>query len=324
MSNYQYLVSYHSFYSNQRDIEHFTDDLSPFENYPKLDIIYESIPALLIEHPEIKTNSNVLIYIVNWGAGFGSAMTVFIQNAHYLKSLNPTIHCIPHFSENTSNFKYHDESKHNSFFLYFKYHTILNVNDYTIFMVRSTVLEQAPFFKSVYNMLTSSDSLENIYTSWFHDNFSLKLGENVKRIIEEFKKKYMFVLGIHVRSIAQKQAHDSDYMSNSIEARLKNVKKNMDEKYKDGYKVVVASDVTNYINLCKSIFGDIFYLSDIHRISNEGDSIPQLSSFTGFPLGKDIMEESFLLSLCDHVYVSNSNIPFIIKSLQPLISMEEY
>ncbi len=66
------------------------------------------------------------------------------------------------------------------------------------------------------------------------------------------------------------------------------------------------------------------YLPDIKRISNEGDSIPQLESYKGFILGKDILSECLLLSLCDHVFVSISNIPYIITLLNPNISLEEY
>jgi hypothetical protein len=321
MSNYLCTRSYHSFYG--QPVEHFSDiDLLAFENTPKEQIIYPSVQELIKAQPQLTTKKNAIIYLVNWGFGFGSALTVFMQNAQYLKSVNPDIHCLPHFSENSNHFKYHDESKHNSFFLYFRYHTILDLNQHEVFMARSTLLNDFPFFTSAFNMITIPDSVENRYTSWFHSMFQLKIGDEVKSMMKKLRKNKPTILGIHVRSLAQKMTHNDGYLHIPMEQRLQQVKKAMDSY--QNYHIVIATDVSTNIDLCRSIFGNITYLPDVHRITTQDDSIPLLSQFTGFALGKDILDECLLLSLCDHIYVSYSNIPFIIKSLCPSVSMEEY
>jgi hypothetical protein len=74
----------------------------------------------------------------------------------------------------------------------------------------------------------------------------------------------------------------------------------------------------------KTLFGTIHYLDYIKRIYNEGDSIPQLDRYSGSILGRDIMDECYGLSLCDKVYMSNSNVPFIVTMMNQEVDMEEY
>jgi hypothetical protein len=74
----------------------------------------------------------------------------------------------------------------------------------------------------------------------------------------------------------------------------------------------------------KTLFGRVHFLDYIKRIYNEGDSIPQLDRYCGSILGRDIMDESYAMSLCDKVYISNSNVPFIVTMMNRQIELEEY
>jgi hypothetical protein len=85
----------------------------------------------------------------------------------------------------------------------------------------------------------------------------------------------------------------------------------------------IATDVHPYIHAAKQVFGTVHYLSDISRIHNEEDSIPQLND-VGFKLGSDILRECLALSLCDVIYMSSSNIPFLVSMLNPTCKMIEY
>ena len=96
------------------------ETLSPSQVYPNLD-------SLLNDLPEVRTNE-CIIFLMNGDSGFGSQMTLLSQTGLYLKSINPHIHCLGHFSRNTGSFKYHDASQVNSFFLYFQYRKCITEN----------------------------------------------------------------------------------------------------------------------------------------------------------------------------------------------------
>jgi len=82
------------------------------------------------------------------------------------------------------------------------------------------------------------------------------------------------------------------------------------------------SDSINYIKLSQDIFGKIIYIEDINRINEENDSIPQLDRYTGFILGSDIICETLVLSLCNYIYMSNSNIQFLLEFVNKNINHE--
>ena len=314
--NYLTLDNYITSTSN----EHF-NDLLPFENV-HAENIFDSVNNLLEKNPDLLTSSNSIIYLINTPSGFGSVLTVFLQNTLYLLKKNPSLICLPHFSINNDNFKYHDESYNNSFFLYFKYKNVIDISKYKLYMVQSHLINDSPFVEFIIPLLSNSFNKSAI--TWFHENFSLRIGNDVKLKMDRIKKQNKNVIGIHLRSLAQKAEHNKEYLNISLDDRLINIKNKLDKTY-NTYHIVIGTDVNQYITRSKYIFGEkITYLSDIKRISNEEDSIPQLESFKGFNLGKDILYECLLLSLCDHVFVSKSNIPFIITALNPNISLEEY
>ena len=112
-----------------------------FKNYK----LYYDVIELFKNEPQISTQKNTIIFMRNSMSGLGSQLTIFSQNSHYVYThINSNIICIPHYSENNQQFKYHDESFENSFFIYFKfieaYKNMLNntnIEDWNIYFCQS-------------------------------------------------------------------------------------------------------------------------------------------------------------------------------------------
>lgn len=308
--------------------EPLTTELLEYENYPNSSsVVYKDIFALIEHNPIVTYRDKIIIYFVNWPCGFGSALTIFLQNAYYLKQVNKKLIMLPYFCKNSELFKYHEEGYNNSFFLYFKYKktdVITNMKDYSVFYVQSWHLVNLP---GVVSKFPIKDENTLNYVRHFIDNFEIRIGENVREYIKTIKSSSTKpLIGIHVRSIIQKVIGCPDYLKTSIDDRLRIVKEKLDLEYNKNYTVFIATDVELYMIKCLELFGDenIKYLSMINRIFNEQDSIPQLERYKGFKLGSDILYECLALSLCDKIYVSNSNIPFMIYMLNQSVPMEEY
>jgi hypothetical protein len=311
------------------------DDLKllEYENYPiGKNKIYKDITELITNNHNILTDKNIIIYQLNWPCGMGSALTVFIENALYLEKINPNILSFPYFCLNTDTFKYHKKNLNNSFFMYFKYikPEILNLENYKIYFCNSTHIPnlknysiQNEFIGFTIPLLSNPSNFKFIH--YFHDNFELKIGENVKTYINSIKTNNNKLIGIHIRSKMQRIVHP-EYFSNkeiSLRERLVLLKKKLDEIYIN-YTVFIATDVSMYLINAKEVFGDINYLDFINRIDNEGDSLPQLTQYTGFKLGSDILYDCLSLSLCDTIYVAVSNIPYIVSMINPNINIDTY
>ena len=308
--------------------ETLTTELLEYENYPKSSsVVYKDIFELIEYNPIVTYRDKIIIYFVNWPCGFGSALTIFLQNAYYLKQVNKKLIMLPYFCKNSELFKYHEEGYNNSFFLYFKYKktdVITSMKDYSVFYVQSWHLGNLP---GVVGKFPIKDENTLNYMRHFIDNFEIRIGENVREYIKTIKSSSTKpLIGIHVRSIIQKVIGCPDYLKTSIDDRLRIVKEKLDLEYNKNYTVFIATDVELYMIKCLELFGDenIKYLNMINRIFNEQDSIPQLERYKGFKLGSDILYECLALSLCDKIYVSNSNIPFMIYMLNQSVPMEEY
>lgn len=303
-------------------VNYLNKSLKDYENFPIDNYhIYENIDILLQENSNIKSDENILIFLINWPYGFGSALTVFTQNDYYLNELNPNIITLPYNNNNTRNFKYHEPDYNNSFFLYFKYtNSDINLSKYKIYFVKSTVLNYN-FFMPKFPPLTDDINKKFIY--YFRSKFNSI--NNINTINYMNSIKYTTLIGIHIRSIAQKKAENSKYLDISIEHRLLNLKIKLDNEY-TSYQIFIITDVLLYLDMAKNIFNNIYYLEDIARINTEKDSIPLLGKYTGYKLGSDIMNECLALSLCDKIYISRSNIPFIVSMINPDTNhiMEEY
>jgi|JI10StandDraft_1071094.scaffolds.fasta_scaffold55936_6 hypothetical protein len=299
--------------------ESFIDlSLTELENYPiGNSYVYSNVNDLIAAHPNIRSDDNVLIFLVNWPYGFGSALSVHAQNACYLNSVNSSLIVLPHFSQNSNHFKYHQHGYNNSFFLYFKSLIQLNrANEYKIYFAKSTVLD-------------TRFGVEGLDTSVIPP--MLKSGN--ARLINHFRQHYRIrdafrdgiaksEVGIHIRGLAQKRAHHPAYLETSIDERLKLLANHEGVR---SANVFVMSDVMEYINKAKQHFGpNVCYMSDISRVATDtNDSIPKLNQ-VGFKLGSDILRECYAMSLSDHIYVSESNIPFIISLINPNVKMFGY
>jgi len=295
--------------------------LKKYENIPCNDKIYENIDILLSNNPNIKNDKYIIINFVNGDSGFGSQMTFFMQNKCYFYELNKNIICLPYFNKNGNNFKYHDERFNNSFFLYFKKkNDINNLSDYQIFFVNTNYIN--------YDIVTfvipiMSNTINKKFIENFKNDFNIIKNDEVIFKINNLKKEKK-IFGIHIRSIAQKKTHNNEYLSISIEDRLRNLKKKIDSET-ENYNIFLATDVISYIELSKKIFDNIYYFDNVSRIDSEEDSIPNIdNNDIGYKLGSDILNECLALSLCDKIFISNSNIPFIISIIDSNIDMEEY
>jgi len=294
----------------------------PYENYPlNNNPVYRNINEFIECNKQFKDEDKIIIYLINWPSGFGSALTVFMQNMYYLHSINKTAHVLPMFCMNTRNFKYHDTSLNNSFFKYFSYSVShIDMSTHKIFFIYSMPIDGMPFFTGKIPPMQFSAAKE--YICHFNKYFKVRIGDHIAGYINSIRSNSLPVIGIHIRSLGQKHAHCPWYLSKSIKDRLVDLKLVLDAKWKK-YNVFIATDVNFYINYAEEVFGTVHYIRDISRINNEGDSIPQLSNI-GTNLGNDIIYDCIALSLCDEIGVSESNIPAIVSTFNPDARMIEY
>lgn len=293
-------------------------DLQLYENYPRSELIYQSIPQMLEEIPSILTDDDIVIYLINWGFGFGSAITVFIQNMYYLHSLNAKLLVLPHFSKNTTHFKYHDSSLHNSFFRYFQSIKTLDLQAKKVYFCHSTVLDEIPFFQDVIPSL--SNPVNKRYIDCFRQWYQLRISITQ---IPAVKKRHRPLIGIHMRSYAQKVVHHQGYLHLSMKRRIAKLKRKLDHTFHK-YDVFIMTDVTKYLKMAKKRFGKIHYLKHDHRVKDEDDSVPLLSQYIGLPLGLSFLHECYQLSFCDYIYLSLSNTQYMVNIINPNASISSY
>ena len=293
-----------------------------YENYPLNINIYSDINSFLEKNPDIKDKEKTIIYVINHGNGLGSELTIFSHMAYYLNSINNKLHILPMFCKNTANFKYHSPQYNNTFFKYFKYNSLTTniTSDYSIYFIKSTIITNAiPFYTDKLPPIEHMPSSD--YIKYFVSKFSLCIGDHIKLYINSIKESGIPLIGIHIRSLYQKQIHHTNFTN--IPEKLANIKIELDKLY-NKYNIFIATDVNLYLTYANIIFTNINYLDCINRIDNELDSIPQLEQYTGFKLGSDILYDCLALSMCDNIYVSKSNIPFIISMIHPYCKMIEY
>ena len=306
------------------------DDTKPIfklDEYENVNIseykVYLNVYNLIDENPNIKNDNRVIIHLVNSTSGFGSQITLFMQNSHYFNEFYPNVICLPHFSKNNNNFKYHDNDYNNSFFLYYKKRLdIHNLMDCKQYVLQLNIIENYTFFSTlpVIRHYPLRDFIEV-----FFNNYEFRKSDKVEKIMYEIKRHNKPLFGIHIRSLCQKRIHCIDYLSVPIQTRLNAVKETLDNYYND-YSIFVMTDVQPYIEMAESIFKNVYYFENIKRIDNDyADIIYSLNyDECGYKLGMDILTECFAMSMCDKIFVSNSNIPVIISTMNPNIVFEEY
>jgi hypothetical protein len=304
-------------------------DMKWYENIPASNI-YTKIDDLLNDNINL-FYEEAIVFLVNTNTGFGSQLTLLIQNALYLKTINNNLHCLGHFSQNGENFKYHDDSVNNSFFLYFKYLKPIPENTKYYFVSVDLICDKYPFvYPHLFDVVNVDDiAINRHYSYFFKKNYAVKL-ENftstIERVNEIKRISNKPLIGIHMRSIAQYYIeHPSRDMT--VEMRFSKIKEILDNKYVD-YNVFISTDVENYITKCKDIFinSSVFYNNCISRIDDHGDgitgelygykdSVIYLNKFTGYKLGADIIKDCLSLINCDYYYTSITNVTFITSFL---------
>ena len=276
-------------------------------------IVYENIESLLEHNPNI-SHDEAIIFLVNGNSGFGSQLTVLVQNSLYLKSINPKLHCLCHFGINNTNFKYHETDLNNSFFLYFSYLKPISDDMKYYFVNMNYLIHEYPFIQPQIVEGNNVDDIEinKLYSDYFKDNYKLKIGHDIECKMLKLKMELQVpLIGIHMRSAYQILVHtfgrDCDIIS-----KFNKIKQELDTKY-EKYKIFIMTDVDFYIDMSKSIFGEenVYYNDFINRVSIDiNDSVLNMDN-CGFKLGSDIIYDCISLVNCDYYYVSISNIAFI-------------
>lgn len=301
-----------------------------YENI-KPTIVYDNVQTLLSENPDLH-NKESIVFCVNENSGLGSQLTLLTQNGLYFNSINPKIHCLGCFCVNEDNFKYHDESYNNSFFLYFKYNKQIDTRVKYYFVLNRHDATLYPFIRPQDTDGLNVDCIDinRNYSDFFKQHFRLKIGDdiinNIKALKDATKKP---LIGIHLRSILQIVAHPFGRDINIID-KLKKIKVELDTKYDCQYDIFFVTDVSDYINIIVDLFNgttvQIYYNNFISRINNHvgekytgsggyNDSIINLEEYKGFKLGSDIIYDCLTLIHCDYYYVSVTNVAFITSFL---------
>ena len=286
-----------------------------YENV-KPDVIYNNVHELINSNPNVKEEECV-VFFINGDSGFGSQLTLLTYYGIFLMNLNNNIHCLGHFSVNNSNFKYHDDNKINSFFMYFRYLKSIPDNLNCYFVKLSTVLIETGISfilpQSVEGL--NVDDIENnkIHANYFKNNFELIIGDHIVTNILNIKEETKIpLIGIHLRSSFQIKCHPYG-RTFDIEEKLLKIKFDLDKKF-GKYNIFLITDVSNYIDMVKNIFkySYVYYNDFISRIDVDTvDSVINLTKYTGFKLGSDIIYDCLSLINCDFYYVSVTNIAFI-------------
>ena len=295
--------------------------------------VYKDIIELHKNVPQITNQDNTIIFMKNSMSGLGSQMTIFTQNSHYAYSnINSNILYIPHYSENNRQFKYHDENHANSFFIYFTLTDIYknrlqntNITDWNIYFCYATtwIPNYPKFDRYSFEDYYSSNNI--IFYNYFKSLFQLYNTINTiktKYNIEYTnipEKNYNRLIGIHLRSnmhFIDEYKHNGTIIIKDI---LQILKERFDKLYFNNYSIFIATDVSTYIDYCKEIFIEnnsikLYYIPEIDRIESDiYDSIPLLDNKKGIKLGFDILTECELLSKCDELWLSTSNITCILE-----------
>jgi hypothetical protein len=297
--------------------------MQEYENYPVTGYVYPHVYELLHQNPQLKREP-AIIFLINWPYGFGSALSIHMHNDFFLTNMNKKLTVLPHFSNHTRNFKYYDRRENNSFFHYFKYNGQVDMNQ-KIYFVNANIINNETKISYIIPVLKDDNNKRLI--SHFLQNYAPILDGSVKERLNCFapfrvENKYELI-GIHVRSIAQKHLENTEYLAIDLDTRLMHLKKKVATLHPNAV-IFVATDVELYIKKMQKLFGEIHFLKDIKRIYNEADSVPQFEKYAGHILGRNIMDDCYALSLCDKVYISNSNMPFLITLMNSKVPMEEY
>jgi hypothetical protein len=297
--------------------------LKDYENIPiGNQKVYENINELTKE-VDLSKDDKIIVNLTNYVSGFGSQLTLIMQTSSFLNNINSNIICLPHFSKNMEGFKYHNEKYNNSFFMYYKKRQdIVNLFDYKQYFVKLGPMKDYPFYAGEIPVMENKDMKQQI--KLFNDTYLFIKNEDVARKIDAIKQNSQKLFGIHIRSAAQKKLEYANYLTVSIEERLRLLKKKLDDEHND-YLIYVMTDVNPYLKLAETIFNKICYFDGIKRTESENDIMIQLTNEeSGYKVGSDILNDCYAMSMCDKIFVSNSNIPVIICTMNPDVSMQLY
>jgi hypothetical protein len=268
---------------------------------PDSSIVYENILQLIEDNPNIQDDP-CKIRLINWPFGFGSALTIFLNNTVYLKELNNDIMTEPIWNRNSKNFKYHDPSLSNSFYEYFtdRHHDRFQINNIKTYTAKSTP----------HKWMKTRWSWEDKHIQYFRDNYDLS--EDIKEQVYEFLDEYQRpIYGIHLRSNIQKKKHFADRVCDVRETCCTLLEKHKNEEC----LFFIATDTNSYLDIAKSVFKNkaIYYKNFFRILDDRSDSVSSIKERPSLRFGYEILKDAYTLSLCDVFYYSPSNVHFLVR-----------
>lgn len=142
----------------------------------------------------------------------------------------------------------------------------------------------------------------------------LKINENIKNKInlnlKNFKDKK--VLGVHIRQTDLYRSHIDNKLDKPL--KIENYLKEIENNISNYDMLYLMSDNYQSIKIVKNYFKDfpIYFIKDIIRSNNSLDNPifrnNNNKSTDKYKLGEDIIIETELLSNCDKIIITNSNI----------------
>jgi hypothetical protein len=244
------------------------------------------------------SNKNTVIYLQNWGCGFGSALVCLIDNMVYLKRNN--IDVIPLWNNNTNEFKY-SNGFDDCFKEIFDDKYIIRKNANIIY-VNSNLPHILPELES-----RPTSNLTNVKNE-FNNRFSIK--QKYYDRFNELVQGKEITFSIHLRSNYQKRIH---YNNNQL-----NIQKIVDYLYKKYGKdctPFIATDVELYLDYFLLYFPNAIYNKNSFRCYGDRlDSVPLIKE-VGVKHAEDVILDIIGLSKGNDIYMSESNFYILVKFL---------
>ena len=248
-------------------------------------------------------NPNKIFYVIRRspGAGFFSNLTYVLGHLKIAENhkLIPVVD-MENFPTIYNEKKSIHKSK-NSWEYYFE--QVSNYDLKEIYKSKNVILTSNIFE----NHVPTDMSLNNIFKKTI--NKYIKIKKNIKNEIIFFKKKYFMgskkILGVHFRGTTYKTAR-----GHAFPLPKNTMKKNIDVLIKkfNYEKIFVVTEEKEYLKFLKKHYGNKIISLNVFRSSNQDafKHYPRLNH--RYRLGREIMIEALLLSLCDGITYVRSNV----------------
>lgn len=304
-------------------------------NLDESDINYEKAVLSYLNHNNILVYNGDTIVMRNrqfgFCANFEHIIILYMLLRDYYKIHNFKMEFI--WDVNTDNFKYHENSKKNSFYLYFdNKRSNKNLADHKLLQQLPKIFyDDFEKIKDKYDSWNKEKFYNEIYNNYEHRKYvhdmlfnDITVKKNILDYVDNYcqtnftNKKVKKIYGLHLRSLYQLIENTNKKINNNDVCMY--VKNQID----DGY-IYLATDNLPCIEIAQSVFGKdkVLYRSDITRCENqESDSIPCIDKYIGYKLGWDILTDVLILSNTMTVFMRPSNISNFLVYYNPTLPIK--